>query len=200
MPPTPRTSPASCPGNYTIERRAFEPGDMEMKPFWRMLFEKTGGKISVLCIASDYLGEAPYIFSHYCMYNMPTKIYFGQFTFRSVTQIVNNIVHTSKSYPQIASEIASGQYSGFAYVMIADFGLLCSFFTAFFFGIVFAGIEKKRLLNRVCSAIYPAVKVICFFAPVFYFYVGRIDFAILFTVILAPICLKRVLRNDGEKC
>ena len=185
---------------YTaLERKAFNVGDMVMKPLWRSIYNIANGKIDFICTASDYLGESPYVFSYQSMYSFPNKIYWGQFTFRSIMQIVNNVFHVGKGYSEIVLEIASGQYSGFAYVLIADFGLIGSFFAAYLIGRLFAFIEKKRFSYSACSAIYPAIKVICFFAPVFYFYVGRIDYAILFAVILAPICLKKRRISLNEK-
>ena len=177
---------------YTaFERKAFNVGDMQMKPFWKNLYSATGGKIDPICSLSDYLGESPYIFSYFCKNRMPEKIYWGQFMFRSILQIINNLFYIGKSFPELTEGIASGQYSGMVWILIVDFGAVGSFFFAYLLGKLFELIEKYRCINRTCGVIYPALKVMCFFAPVFYFYVGRLDYVLLFCLILSPICLKR---------
>ena len=184
---------------YTaLERKAFVSGDMVMKPFWRSLYGITNGRIDFLCTASDYLGEAPYIFAYYCKNRLPEEVFFGQLTFRSIIQIINNLTGWGYGFSELSSRIAGGQYSGIGYILIADFGLVGSFFAAFLFGRVFAVIEKKRFVNRGCAVVFPAVCVICFFAPIFYFYVGRLDYAILFGLILSVLCLeKRRVDDEG---
>lgn len=177
---------------YTaLERKAFYRGDMIMKPFWRNLYEITEGKIDFFCTASDYLGEAPYIFSYYCKYRIPEHLMWGQVTLRSINQIMNNLIGLGTSYSEVLNNIASGQYSGFAYILIVDFGIIGSLIMAYFFGLIFSKIERNRgrLIN--CRVIYPAIKVICFFAPIFFFYVGRLDYTILLCLFMSPFCLKR---------
>lgn len=185
---------------YTaLERQAFNTGDMRMKPFWRSLYDSTDGKIDFLCTASDYLGEAPYIFSYFCRYRMPKSILWGQITFRSISQILTHLfpgIRSNSSDFGGGGEIASGQYSGVAYILIADFGFLMSFIVMFLFGHIFALVEKNNRINKTCTVILPAVKVMCFFAPIFYFYVGRLDYVILFCLFLCPICLRRCLNSD----
>lgn len=177
---------------YTaLERKAIYSGDMIMKPFWRDMYELTNGKIDFICTASDYLGEAPYIFAYFCEYRMPSKIFWGQFTFRSIMQIFNNLFHIGYSFGEINSQIASGQYSGMSYIMIADFGITGSYIFAFLFGCFFAYIETNANRSATCNVLLPAIMVMCFFAPIFYFYVGRLDYTVLFCLILTPICLKK---------
>lgn len=177
---------------YTaLEKRAFNIGDMVMKPFWRTLYDATGGKIDFLCSVSDYLGEAPYIFSYFCKFRMPDHIFYGQFTIRSILQIVNNLFRVGKSFTEISGDIAGGQYSGMGYFLIADFGVIGSFIFAFLFGRLFALVEKNKDRIRVCNVILPAIKVMCFFAPIYYFFVGRLDYTVLFCLILSPICLRK---------
>ena len=177
---------------YTaLERKAFFPGDMTLKPFWKNLYDVTDGKIDFLCVASDYLGEAPYVFSYYCKYNIPEKIAYGLISLRSIVQIINNLTGLGPSYNDLLGNLSSGQYSGFAYVLIADFGVTGSLIMSYLYGFIFAKIERYKNKNRVCCVIYPAIKVICFFAPIFFFYVGRMDYTILFCVLLALICLKK---------
>lgn len=184
---------------YTaLDRKAFNVGDMQMKPIWENIYNSTDGRIDFICTASDYLGEAPYIFSYFCKYRMPEKIYCGQFTFRSILQIINNLLHIGKSYSQITNEIASGQYSGMAWILIVDFGVIGSLICTIIFGHLFAKIEKNRKRSRICAVILPAIKVMCFFAPIFYFYVGRLDYILIFSVLLASICLKRERDNYIE--
>lgn len=184
---------------YTaLERRAFNAGDMQMKQFWRNLYEATNGRIDFICTASDYLGEAPYIFSYFCKNRMPDQIYWGQFTFRSILQIVNNLLHVGNSYSSISAEVASGQYAGMAWILIADFGTVGSFILAFLIGHIFALVERYRNRNRTCHVMLPIFKVMCFFAPIFYFYVGRLDFVLLFCLILAPLCLRKGYKEDAE--
>lgn len=151
----------------------------------------TEGKIDFLCVASDYLGEAPYVFSYYCKYNIPEKIAYGLISLRSFVQIINNLTGFGPSYNDLLENLSSGQYSGFAYVLIADFGIIGSLIMSYFYGFIFAKIERYKNMNRVCCVIYPAIKVICFFAPIFFFYVGRVDYTILFCVILSLLCLKK---------
>ena len=175
---------------YTaLERKLAYPGDMTVRPFWRELYQRTEGRIDFLCTASDYLGEAPYVFSYYCRYHMPDQIFWGQLLMRSVVKIADTLLGLElPSY----EGLAGGQYSGFAYALIADFGVVGAFPAAFLFGVLFAWIEARSGDDAVCRTIYPAIQVICFFAPVYYFYVGRIDFTILFCLFLAPVCLRRV--------
>ena len=184
---------------YTaVERKSFNVGDMQMKTFWRELYDDTNGRIDPICTASDYLGEAPYVFSYFCKNKMPDQIYWGQFSFRSIMQIFNNLFHIGNGFSQISGEVAGGQYAGMSWILIADFGTIGSFIFAFLFGHVFALIEEHRKRIRTCAVILPAIKVICFFAPIYYFYVGRIDYTILFCLILSPICLKNpsIVDND----
>lgn len=186
---------------YTaLERKAFNVGDMLMKPFWRKLYETTNGKIDFLCVASDYLGEAPYIFSYYCKYRMPEQMAYGQISFRSIVQIVNNLTGLGARYSDLVSNIASGQYSGFAYILIADFGVIGSFFVTYLIGLVFSKSERNKRRFASCCVIYPAIKVICFFAPIFFFYVGRLDYTILFSSLMSLFCLKRERIYDEGKC
>lgn len=186
---------------YTaLERQSFFPGDMKLKPFWRNLYDVTEGKIDFLCVASDYLGEAPYVFSYYCKYNIPEKIAYGLISLRSIVQIINNLTGFGPSYNDLLENLSSGQYSGFAYVLIADFGVIGSVIMSYLYGFIFSKIEKYKNKNRICCVIYPAIKVICFFAPIFFFYVGRVDYTILFCVILSLLCLKKtyIMKSSNE--
>lgn len=186
---------------YTaLERKAFNVGDMVMKPFWKEMYELSDGKIDFICTASDYLGEAPYVFSYYCKYRMPEKITYGQVTFRSIIQIINNLTGMGTSYSELLNNMASGQYSGFAYILIADFGVIGSLIMAYLIGLIFAKTERNRGRSASCRVIYPAIKVICFFAPIFFFYVGRLDYTILFSILMSPFCLKRERIYDEREC
>ncbi len=178
--------------SYTaLERKAFIIGDMKLKPVWMRLYDVSGGKIEFLCSLSDYLAESPYIFAYSCKYKMPDRILFGALLFRAVFQIVNNLTGLGLEYANLLEHLASGQYNGFAYSLIADFGIVGSFFAAYFIGVLFSKIERNIGNNKYCAVAYPAIKVSCFFAPIFYFYVGRIDYTILFALILAGLCLTK---------
>ena len=176
---------------YTaLERRLAYPGDMAVRPFWYDLYRRTDGRIDLLCTLSDYLGEAPYVFSYYCRYQMPDRIFWGQITARSVVKIAGAFLRIGS--PDLEG-VAGGQYPGFAYALIADFGIVGAFLAAFLFGILFAWIERKARSKEsgLCRTLYPAIQVICFFAPIYPFTVGRMDFTILFCLFLAPVCLRR---------
>lgn len=186
---------ATRPVNTALQKYSFYAGDMEMKPFWLNLYKKTDGKVDFLYVASDYLGESPYIFSYYCAYELPNEPLWGGMLLRSLVQIVHYATGLGDSFLSMSEHVAGGQYSGFAYSLIADFGVFGSVLAAFLFGCLFSQVEQNRRSNRVCVSIYPAVKVICFFAPVYYFIVGRVDYAILFCSLLAPLCLKKTRRS-----
>lgn len=174
-----------------LERKMYIAGDMTVKPFWKWLYEITEGKISFLFYLSTYLGEAPYVFAYSCTNAFPERMLLGQITFRSILQILGTLFPTGYSYTEVLGTIASGRYSGFGYILIADFGIFLSPIMAYLIGVIFSKVEYYNEKNRICNAIYPALKVICFFAPVYYFYVGRLDYTILFALVLAPFCLKR---------
>ncbi len=177
---------------YTaLERKMYIAGDMEVKPFWKHLYEVTSGKISFLFYLSTYLGEAPYVFAYSCANVFPERVLLGQITFRSVLQILGTLFSTGYSYTGVLGTLASGRYSGFGYILIADFGIFFSPVIAYLIGAIFARIEYYSDTNKICNAVYPALRVICFFAPVYYFYVGRIDYTILFAILLAPFCLRK---------
>ena len=59
-----------------------------------------------------YLGEAPYIFAYYCKNRLPEEVFFGQLTFRSIIQIINNLTGWGYGFSELSSRIAGGQYSG----------------------------------------------------------------------------------------
>ena len=176
---------------YTaLERKMYIAGDMVVKPFWRQLYEITAGKISFLFYLSTYLGEAPYVFAYSCANAFPERVLLGQITFRSVLQILGTLFPTGYSYTGVLGTLASGRYSGFGYILVADFGIFLSPVIAYLIGAIFARVEYYNDRNRICNTIYPALRVICFFAPVYYFYVGRIDYTILFAILLTPFCLR----------
>lgn len=184
-----------------LMRKSFNIGDMSLKPFWKNIYEKTDGKIDFLCTLSDYLGESPYVFSYYCKNYMPDKIYWGQLIGRTISQILNEIFGIGKGYGAIQAGIANGQgqYSGFAFSMIADFGVTLSPLIAFLYGFIFSRIEYYRFQIRYCAVIYPAIQVICFFAPIFYFFVGRVDYAILFAIVFTPFCIGKIKIRTRNK-
>lgn len=175
---------------YTaLERKSFVQGDMQIKPMWKHLYGVTNGRIDFLCTFSDYLGEAPFVFSYFCEYFFPENHTYGMITFRSIIQIFHNLTGLGPSYSEVIKNIASGQYSGFGYILMCEFGETLSFFVAYTIGLLFAKIERNKDINTVCHVIYPAIVIICFFAPIFYFYIGRLDYTILFCTILSPLCL-----------
>lgn len=177
---------------YTaLEKFEFYPGDQRVKPFWKMLYEVSDGKLDFLLTFSDYVTEAPYVFSYFCKYRMPEKILWGQLTFRSIMQILNTALGVGQGYGEVTSTIASGKYSGFGYILIADYGVYLAPFMAYIIGFIFSKIERYKQCNRVCASLFPLVMTICCFAPVYFFYVGRCDYPFLFTIFFAPLCIRK---------
>lgn len=174
-----------------VERWMTFRGDMRVKPFWEKIYYSTSGKVDFLYVLSNYLAEAPFIFTSFCTNFFPQTILGGQITFRSVLQIVSNVFYTGYSYANIGNSIASGRYSGFGYILIADFGIYLAPLLAYSIGLLYSKVEVYRYNSRFFSAIYPCLQVICIFAPIFYFNVGRMDYDILFCAVLAPMCLTR---------
>lgn len=170
----------------------FVPGDMKLKSFWLKLYQYTNGKLDFIYRFFDYISEAPYVFSYFCSYKFPEKILYGQITFRAIMQLVNNAFGIGNSYTETISMIASGKYSGFGYILIADFGIYLAPVCAYLFGLLFAKIEFYRNKILLFYVIYPVTKAICLFAPIFYFYVGRSDYVILLAILLTPFCTEKI--------
>ena len=176
--------------HYTaIDRFEFYEGDQILKPFWENIYYITDGKIEPLYVLFDYLTEAPYVFSYYCEHHFPSSVLYGQLTFRWIFQILNTMFGIGRSYLDLVNTLASGKYSGFGYILFADFGLLAPIM-AYLIGIIFSKIEYNKDSNATFAALFPLVQAICVFAPVYYFYVGRCDYPFFFTILFVPFCIK----------
>lgn len=177
---------------YTaVQKYEFEIGDMKLKPVWEKLYYLTDGKIDALCTFSDYMAEAPYIFSYYCKYGIPETPFGGIMMLRPIMKSVGALIGYSNLYDDITSEMMTGKYSGCFYAIICDCGLFLAPLVTYLIGVFFSKVERSKKYNKISCAIYPILMVMCFFAPVYYFNVGRLDFTIFFTVLLSILCLKQ---------
>lgn len=178
-----------------VEKYEFYPGDMQLYSIFERIYYATNGKIDFLYSFSDYLAEAPYVFSFYCLYGIPEEPFYGIMFFRPLIKTFS-FLFDQDYYSLITNSMMSGKYSGCYYPIICDFGLYVSPVIVFLYGIIFSQIEKYSWSNKICFALLPAVKVMCIFAPVYYFYVGRLDFTVFFAIVLSLVCLRRV--NDEK--
>lgn len=176
---------------YTaLEKFEFYPGDIVLKPFWKYLYGLTGGGIDFLCSFSDYMAEAPYIFSYYCLYGMPSHPFGGILLFRPILKMFS-AVSGNDIYSVFSSQYMTGKYAGAFYEIICDYGVYGGIIATYIFGLIFAKIERNSNRSRICAALLPAVAIMCFFAPVYYFNVGRLDYTVLFALVLVPVCLRK---------
>jgi hypothetical protein len=136
------------------------------------------------------MAESPYVFSYYCKYGMPEKSCGGVLFLRPIIKILSALAGTDW-YDSITSVMMTGKYSGCFYSIICDFGLAFSPIATYLYGLLFAKIERNKNRSRLCAALMPAVMVMCLFAPVYYFNVGRLDFTVFFVFLLSPLCLKK---------
>jgi hypothetical protein len=167
----------------------FYPGDTQLNPFWEWLRQKTEGVLDPFYTFSDYLAQMPFVFSYYLSNYKPERILMGAYLLTPFVQLGASIFPGLNSAQENMLYIASGKYSGIGYMLIADFGMFFGLLMAYFAGMLFSKIEKSKCYNRVSYAVYPCIVAICIFAPVYYFNVGRSDYTLLFTCILAPLFL-----------
>lgn len=165
----------------------FVPGDSPLKAEWVPFAEYEGSSVNAAFSIFDYIGEAPFVFSAFYDFYMPEKVYFAENTLRSIGQFLRpigiNLIHSQSSiYAEIGG--GSGKYSGFAYTLIVDFGKYLAPFVAFLIGFLFSKIEKHREDGPFFAALYPCVVASVVFAPIYYFYVGRLDFVLMGLLVL----------------
>lgn len=168
-------------------------GDMELKPFWKLVYSKIGNRMSIFAYVSFYASHAPYAFS-YSYSNVFADIprFWGLSTFRVFIQIFTSLFGLHPNYAEMAYQVPGiARYTGYAGTVIQDFGKYMAPFISFFFGFIFSKIEQSRNNSSVCHSLYPVVQVACLFAPVYFFAVGNIDQVAIWVIILSPFCLTR---------
>lgn len=165
----------------------FVPGDSPLKEEWEPLVAYSGPLGNALFSLFDYVGESPFVFAEYYQNYIPDKIYWCENTLRSIGQFIRPFgIDAIQSQSEIYKEIGggSGKYSGFVYVLIVDFGKYLTPVVAFFIGFVFAKIERYRERTPLMAAFYPCVVASVLFAPIYYFYVGRLDYVVMGLLVL----------------
>lgn len=177
----------------------FVPGDSPLKDSWAPFAESAGGSANAIFSLFDYIGESPFVFSAYWHFYMPEKVYWGESTLRSVGQVLRPLgIDVVQSEMSIYQEIGggTGKYSGFVYTLIVDFGRYLTPFVAFLIGFLFSKIERHRGDSPLMGSLYPCVVASVVFAPIYYFYVGRLDFVVMGLFVLEV--LRRLTTKQGR--
>lgn len=170
-------------------------GDSPLKEEWTPLASAMGTLGNAAFSLFDYVGESPFVFSKYYNDFMPDKVYWAENSLRAVGQFLRPLgIDAIHSQSSIYSEIGggTGKYSGFVYVLMVDFGVLLAPFVAFLVGFSFSKVERHRGSSPLMAALYPCVVTAVVFAPIYYFYVGRLDFVVFGILVLqvfwVPLC------------
>ena len=169
------------------------PGDTELKPFWREVYNRIGNRMSIFAYVSYYAGHAPYAFSYSYVNMFPVfPRYWGLQTCRVFIQIITSLFGISPSYAEMSRQVPGiARYTSYAGTVISDFGMYFAPFVAFLFGYIFGKIERERKTSPICHSLYPIVQAWCVFAPVYFFTVGVLDQVAFWAVILTPLCVSR---------
>lgn len=165
----------------------FIPGDSPLKESWVPIATNGNPLNNAIYSMFDYIGEAPFVFAVYFNEYTPDKIYWGESTLRAIGQFLRPLgIDIIQSQGDIYAEIGGGdgKYSGFGYTLIIDFGVYGAPLASFLFGFLFAKVERNRDRSPLLKALYPCVVTSVIFAPIYYFYIGRLDYVLLGAVLL----------------
>ena len=187
-------------GKSASQHYEFVYGDSPVKEGFRDLANYDTNISNAFFSICDYIGEAPFVFTYYWRYFTPDDPYMGANTFRSLGQIFRNLgIKIMPSQTEIYQELGggSGKYSGFGYAMIQDFGIILTPLFTILGGYLLSRIEVRRENSVLCKTLYPCCLAICIFAPIYYYYVGRMDFVILAS--LAMFALLKILKPATER-
>ena len=185
---------------YTsLTRFEFQSGDQELKPWAYDIFVKTNGTIDPFFRFFDYSGEAPYVFSAFWKMYYPEHIYYGACTFRLLFLILRSFGIPLYSYSDVLMEVIDGigKYSGFGFTLIIDFGLIGAFVFTFIFACILSYIEKTRYKSSTRYALYCCSVVVVVFAPIYDFYIGKMDYTLFWILIISFVCKKFRFRIRG---
>lgn len=169
------------------QRYEFMPGDETVKGVYLDLYYATHGAVNSLYHLCDYIGEAPFIFAYYFENFAPEHPYLFTNTLRVLTQFFSlfdiSIIPSSTS---VIAELGggSGRYAGMVWPLVIDYGLYFAPVAAYLSGLLFAKIERFSVSKPFCRIILPCCFVAVLFSPVYFFYVGRLDFVFFWVVII----------------
>lgn len=159
------------------EQWRFYYGDMPLKESAQLAFDASGGALKPLFGVVDYIGQAPFVFTHLFEDYIPSKLYFGAFLLRPLGSLLNLIGIDFPTSSQIANETFTGMYSGSSYGLIVDFGVGGALAAFFLIGCVFAAAERRLRTSIFVQMVFPAVCVAVACSPMYYlFQVGYIDY------------------------
>lgn len=172
--------------NTPMTRYEIAVGDQWLKPEFYDLYTETGGSVKSLYEMADYMGESPYVFSGFWDSYMPDRVYLLSNTLRPIGKLLNGFgIGLIEDYEVAGEELGTPpRYAGFLWSLILDFGVYFALPAAFLFGLLFAKIDRYRGSSFLCSILYPCIFTMVFFAPCYFFYVGRLDW-VVFEVLLA---------------
>lgn len=165
-------------GNLSADEQwRFYPGDMPLTDSARKLYLATGGVVEPIYRAIDYIGQSPFVFSYLFVHYIPDSIYCGAFLFRILSYVLPLFGIPFPSFSRIVSETFTGMYSGSAYGLITDFGIIAAPIVFFLIGLCFAAIERHRRSSRLCSMLFPLICTMTICSPIYYlFHVGYADY------------------------
>lgn len=167
------------------EQYRFYYGDMPLKPWAAFLFDATNGAVQPIFRAVDYVGQSPFVFSYLFEHYIPDRLYYGAFALRILGYILPAMGIPFPTNSTIVEETFTGMYSGSAYGFITDFGVLLAPAVMFLVGICLAAVERRRVVSRFSSMLFPLVCSIVACSPIYYlFHVGYADYVFWWFVAL----------------
>lgn len=167
------------------EQYRFYYGDMPLKSWAYNLYSATHGAVDPIYKAIDYIGQSPYVFSYIFIHFLPDHMYYGAYAFRVLGDLFSIIGIPFPSSSEIARETFTGMYSGSAYGIITDFGVIFTPVVFLLIGLFFASIERRRIISRLASVIFPLVCGMIACSPVYYFFhVGYADYILWCLLVL----------------
>lgn len=179
--------------------RLFSYGDMSLRPWARKALESMP-QLDALFKASNYITQAPFVFSE--VYTNPVLLspHWGLYTFRIVGQVIETFGFPVNGLIELDETIFSGFYTGFVYGLVADFGVYLAPIAAFLIGYVFGRIEKSRSMSALSGMLFPLVCTMVTLSPFYYFFiVGQMDYILVCFFVIYSMVHGSRNRNGTKK-
>ncbi|WP_165043837.1 hypothetical protein [Adlercreutzia sp. ZJ138] len=181
-------------------------GDVRIREPWATFYGSSGGFSKTVMDAIfnffAYLGQAPAYFCYFVTNYAPDSPYWFSQIGRIVQKLTSVVgVNLIAAQGQYAIDLGGSfnRYSTFVWSLIIDFGIYLAPFAAFVFGLLFSKIEQYKESNILCGMLYPCVATVCLFAPVYYFYIGRMDWIVFDCMVVYALARVFGLFNENKK-
>ena len=184
----------------------FYRGDISYKPFYSLINNLFGGRLSLFYYISLYYSHSIPVFTWLFNNSDYSNYYYGgALQFRIIGFIFETIGWKFKPFLDIVySQPHYGYYRTFLQGVLLDWGLYFTPIIVFITGIFFGIVHRKYIYGRFWAiTIYPLIIIMCIVLPVYYFWHWAvIDFSLFIFLSLMPVLyflgIKKICRKHNN--